>query len=80
MEDEKIKIIHDDKISIFLENMDLKKKLDSGLLKCKFCKKVIKSNKEIYCIFPESNEIKVVCDFSDCILMLINYIDKKGLN
>lgn len=76
-EDKKIlNAIHERDIDTLLKKLNLKEDFDNGKIKCKFCNTVI--NKEnIYSLFPESGDIKFVCDNPECINKMLSYIEEK---
>lgn len=73
-----LKVIHDDKIKLLLENLGLSLLIEKGEIKCKFCKSVITYD-NINSIFPESDTIKITCNTPVCILNLTNYINEKNV-
>ncbi|MCK4395484.1 hypothetical protein KAW96_02695 [candidate division WOR-3 bacterium] len=74
-EKEKIKAVHDQDLEKFLENMGILKKIKRGEMKCKFCKATI-TLKNLHSLFPQSGDIKFVCDKADCIKKVHELINK----
>lgn len=67
--------IHDNELTELIENLRLTEKLKNGLLKCKFTGTTITFN-NLYSIFPESGDIKLVCDTPEAIKLFISYLDE----
>lgn len=73
-----INAIHDKDLLDLLEKFGLTEKLNSGLLKCKFTQTIITFD-NLYSIFPESNNIKFVCDEPEAIKLFAEYINENKL-
>lgn len=80
MEKEKInlKVVHDSELTGLLSKLGKLDDLQSGKLKCKFCRQVI-SLDNIHSLFPESGQVNLVCDQPDCVKNLLIYIQDKEL-
>ncbi len=61
-----IRAVLDSEIDELLKKLGLYHKLQSQSLFCKFCKGTIISE-NIYAIYPESGDVKIVCNNHDCI-------------
>ncbi len=76
-EDKKIlNAIHERDIDTLLKKLNLKEDFDNEKIKCKFCNTVI-NKKNIYSLFPESGNIKFVCDKPECVNQMLYYIEEK---
>ena len=73
-----LKVVHDDKLRSFLDNLGISRQIDNGEVKCKFCKTVINYG-NINSIFPESDTIKITCNTPICILQLSTYLNEKNV-
>lgn len=67
--------IHDDELLDLIKKLGLLEKLDKGCLKCKFTGETITFD-NLYSIFPESGDIKFVCDTPEAIKLFISYLDE----
>ncbi len=76
MEKELLKTIHETELKNYLKKLDVLNDVQNGLIKCKFCSDVIKLD-NIHAIFPESGQVKFVCDKPSCIKELNSYLRKK---
>jgi len=71
--------IHERDIDSLLERLKMKDDFENGKIKCKFCSTII--NKDIiYSLFPESGDIKFVCDNPECVTEMLEYIEEKKKN
>ena len=75
----KIKAIHDIDLEKTLDNLGLLKKINNNKIKCKFCDNII-SIQNIYALFPESGDIKIICANPACIRQLLNLIREDKIN
>ncbi len=75
---EKINAVHDDELVNFLMGIDMYHPVIGGVCKCKFCKKTI-TLQNITTVFPESGEIKFVCDDMKCALKFRKYLQENHL-
>ena len=62
---ERVSVVHDEDLEKFLDSLGILKKYERGELKCKFCKTQI-TFENLHSIFPQSGDIKIVCDGLDC--------------
>lgn len=76
IEKEKMGVIQESKLERLLDNLNILDEVLSGLKKCKFCNESVKLN-EIFSIFPESGDIKIVCSKVNCMKDFIRYRDDK---
>ncbi len=67
--------MHDEDLNQLLKNLGLIEKLNEGKLKCKFTGKVI-TFENLYSIFPESGDIKIVCDSPEAIKLFTEYANE----
>ncbi len=72
---EKVNVVHDDDLENFLEELGVLKKFKKGELKCKFCRVSI-TFKSLHSVFPQSGQVKVVCDKVECIRQLSDLLRK----
>lgn len=70
---ETMKAIHDEKFEQFLRSIDVYDGIKNGEYNCKFCNQLIKFD-NIYTIFPEAGKIKFVCDRTDCVVKMGEYL------
>jgi hypothetical protein len=73
-----INAIHDNDLLELIDKFGLTEKLNNGLLKCKFTDTVITFD-NLYSIFPESNNIRIVCDHPEAIKLFAEYINEHKL-
>lgn len=66
---EKVNVVHDDDLEKFLETLGILKKFKDGKIKCKFCAVVI-TFENLHSIFPQSGQVKLVCDKAECMRQL----------
>ena len=70
---EKIQAVHDEDLEKILEGLGILNKFKHGELKCKFCSKAITFN-NLHSLFPQSGDIKLVCDSTNCVGELSNLL------
>jgi hypothetical protein len=63
---EKVLAVHDQDLEKVLEGLGILHKFKRGELKCKFCDRII-TLENLHSIFPQSGDIKLVCDSYRCI-------------
>ena len=73
-----INAIHDNDLLELIDKFGLTEKLNNGMLKCKFTDSVI-TYENLYSIFPESNNIRIVCDNPEAIKLFAEYINEHKL-
>ena len=66
---EKIRAVHDQDLEKLLESLGILPKFKHGELKCKFCHTTITFD-NLHSFFPQSADIKLVCDSSKCVRTL----------
>ena len=76
MEKETLKAVHDDDLIVVLDNFGILHDFKAGNLKCKFCGKTITWS-NLHSLFPESGAIKVVCNDTECVRALLEYLEKR---
>ena len=74
----KLNAVHDNDLNKLLNNLGLMEKLYEGRLKCKFSGTII-TFENLYSIFPESGDIKLVCDSPEAIKQFTEYINEHKL-
>ncbi len=70
--------VHDTDLNRLLDKLGLREKLNNQQLKCKFTGTIITFD-NLYSIFPESGDIKVVCDLPEAIKQFSNYVNENKL-
>ena len=70
--------VHDTDLIRLLEKLGLFDKLNNQQLKCKFTGTTITFD-NLYSIFPESGNIKVVCDLPEAIKQFSDYVNEHKL-
>jgi len=63
---EKIRAVHDQDLEKILDGLGILNKFKRGELKCKFCSSIITFD-NLHSFFPQSGDIKLVCDSSYCV-------------
>jgi hypothetical protein len=61
----KLHAVHDDDLGDVLRGLGLLEKFEAGHLKCRFCGDPVGWN-NLHSLFPDSGDIKVVCNKSGC--------------
>lgn len=74
----KIDVVHDNQLEGLLSNLGILKDITSGKVLCKFCRDVMTLD-SLYSVFPESGDIKIVCNKPKCIKQFVNYINQKKI-
>ncbi len=67
-----ISAVHDDDLVGFLDSLGVLSEVNSGEARCKFCHEVI-SLDNLVAVFPESGDIKFVCDRPGCLALLAQH-------
>ena len=75
MNKKNLNTVYDDDLIKLLVNLGLKDKLDNKELKCKFTGEII-TFENLYSIFPESGDIKLVCDNPEAIKLFADYANE----
>ena len=70
---EKVQAVHDQDLEKVLDGLGILNKFKSGALKCKFCNNTMNFS-NLHSFFPQSGDIKFVCENSDCIRELYNLL------
>ena len=79
MEKKILKAVHDQDLEKLLNGLGISDTIKNGEKKCKFCESVIALD-NIHAIFPESGDIKIVCDSPICIKRLSVFLNKNKLS
>ncbi len=69
LQKEQIHAVHDEDLVNYLDGLGLRRKFESGELKCKFCRQTI-TFQNLHSMFPESGSIKLVCESVECTMEL----------
>jgi hypothetical protein len=67
-----ISAVHDDDLVGFLDGLGVLSDVNQGRAKCKFSRDIINLN-NLAAVFPESGDIKFVCDRAACLKQLAEY-------
>lgn len=67
--------VYDDDLLKLIEKLGLKDKFENNQLKCKFTGEII-TFENLYSIFPESGDIKFVCDKPEAIKLFSDYANE----
>ena len=75
MKRKKISAVHDDELLLLIEKLGLKERMGIGNLKCKFTGAII-TFENLYSIFPESGDVKLVCNTPEAIKLFTEYVNE----
>lgn len=67
-----ISAVHDDDLVRFLDGIGALAEVESGRAKCKFCRQSV-DLENLAAVFPESGDIKFVCDRRGCLADLAEH-------
>lgn len=67
-----ISAVHDDDLVGFLDSLGVLPDVKYGKAKCKFCREVV-SLDNLVAVFPESGDIKFLCDRPGCLAYLAEH-------
>lgn len=67
-----ISAVHDDDLMEFLDGLGVLGNLQAGKAKCKFCRDTVTFD-NLAAIFPESGDVKFVCDKDGCLSSLAEH-------
>lgn len=67
-----ISAVHDDDLVGFLDSLGVLSDVKRGEVRCKFCREII-SLDNLVAVFPESGDIKFVCDRPGCLAFLAQH-------
>jgi hypothetical protein len=70
--------VHDDDLDSVLTALGLRGPFAKGELHCKFCGAVITWD-NLHSFFPDSGDIKLVCDRPECIKALLRHLDESRM-
>ena len=76
---ETIHAIHDQDIEGYLESLGILKKLRRGRILCKFCRDPV-TLETLHSLFPQSGDVKVVCEKPSCVLQLTDYLRSEAID
>lgn len=76
---EKLRAVHDQDLEKLLEGLGILGKFKRGKLECKFCHRIITFN-NLHSLFPQSGDIKLVCDRPKCVRTLSNLLRDGGIS
>ena len=68
--------VHVDDLENLLNKVGLLDKLNSGQLKCKFCRNIV-SEDDIYSVIKDSGQHKVVCERANCVSQLMQFLAER---
>jgi len=60
-----ISAVHERNLEELLESLGLRRDVEDGMIRCKFCDKKI-SLQNLQCLYPKNNEIVFCCDDVRC--------------
>ncbi|MDR0303511.1 MAG: hypothetical protein LBH98_01905 [Chitinispirillales bacterium] len=75
MKKRNISAVYDNDLPRLIEKLGLKRTMESGNLKCKFTGTTIVFE-NIYSIFPESGDVKLVCNTPKAIKLFTEYVNE----
>lgn len=75
-ESKELNTIHERDLDIILDKIQKKEDLDTGKIKCKFCGITIDRD-NLYSFLPEPGAVNFICDKSECVGKLLEYIEEK---
>ena len=67
-----IAAVHDDDLVVFLSGLGVLNDVKNGRATCKFCRQTV-SLDNLAAVFPESGDIKLVCDRQGCLASLAEH-------
>lgn len=76
MEKETLKTLHEQDLERYLEKLGVLSSVNDGSAKCKFCGDTLRLD-SIHALFPESGQVKFVCNKPACIKSLNEYLRQK---
>ncbi len=77
-EKKSLNVVYDKDLETLLKNIGIFDDICEKKKKCKFCKTEI-TIENLHSLFPESDDIKIVCDNPTCIKKLSEYLNDKKL-
>lgn len=75
MNKEILNAVYSDDIPMLLEKLGLREKFENSEIKCKFSGEIV-TYQNLYSLFPESEDIKFVCDKPEAIKEFNEYINQ----
>jgi hypothetical protein len=76
---EKVNVVHDQDLEAFLDKIGVLQDYLSGEKKCKFCK-IVMTLDNLHSVFPQSGDVKFVCDKPECIRELTGLLREGTVN
>lgn len=73
MEKEILKTLYETDLEEYLQRIDVLEDIKKGVVRCKFCDGTITFD-NIHALFPESCQVKFVCDKPECIKEFNDYL------
>jgi hypothetical protein len=70
--------VYDDDLEGFLQRLGLLDALATGDLRCEFSHDVI-TRDNLYCIFPENDEVKFSCNRPECIQKVMMLVSRGAI-
>ncbi|MGH9516017.1 MAG: hypothetical protein ACRD3P_10115 [Terriglobales bacterium] len=67
-----ISAVHDDDLTKFLAGLGVLSQVVNGEARCKFCRGTV-TMENLVAVFPESGDIKFVCDRPGCLALLAQH-------
>ncbi len=71
--------VHDQDIETYLASLGILAKLQRGRMLCKFCRDPVTLD-TLHSLFPQSGDIKVVCDKPHCVIQLTDLLRTEQLD
>ncbi len=66
LEKQSVKAVHDDDLDALLESLGVRSRFLNGEITCKFCRGIV-TKENLHSLFPQSGDIKFVCDRRECV-------------
>ncbi len=73
-----LNVVHDNNLLDILKKLGVKDEIEKEVRICKFCNRTI-SFENIHTIFPESGDVKIVCNEPECVKELLVYVNKRKI-
>jgi hypothetical protein len=67
---ETLRAVYDDDLHALLKSLGVYGDFAGGRLQCASCRDPV-STENLYAIYPDSGQVKVVCDKPDCVAQLV---------
>jgi len=79
LQKETMHAVHEDDLEAYLDSLGILGKMNRGQILCKFCHEPV-SKDTLHSLFPESGDIKVVCDTPSCVIELMGFLRSEGVD